>query len=143
MSSCLAFDEILKINRPEIDRLREIGDSFEDVNQADACEAFGKQVQLLEGAVIQCYKIAAVVARKSADLTEVAQVWERMSRFCQLALEVLRSLKDKYPHCGTEQLYDLVLDYKLAADKRLKAVQEEIECEKRSAIPSGLFPDPN
>ncbi|MDH7503635.1 MAG: hypothetical protein QHJ82_13105 [Verrucomicrobiota bacterium] len=142
MSRCLEFEDILRINRPEIDRLQEIGDSFESLDQAGACEMFSQQVQLLEGAVIQCYKIAAVVARKGGEFSDVAEVWERMSQFCQLALEVLRSLKDKYPHCGTAQLYDLVLDYKLAADKRLKAVQEEIECEKRSAIPNGLFPDP-
>lgn len=134
----------MRINRPEISKLREIGDSFESVDQDGACEAFGQQVQLLEGAVIQCYKIAAVVARKKGgDLSEVAEVWEQMSQFCQLALEELRSLKNKYPHCGTAQLYDRVLDYKLAADKRLQAVQEEIECEKRSAIPNGLFPDPS
>jgi hypothetical protein len=84
--------------------------------------------------------MAAAMARKADELNEVAEIWREMSAFCQPALEILAVLKDKYPGCGTPELYDAVLDYKLAADKRYKGVQEEIACQKVDP-PKGLFPE--
>jgi hypothetical protein len=84
--------------------------------------------------------MAATLARKAEDLSEVAEVWNKMSSFCQSALETLAELKHKYPDCGTTELHDLILDYKLAAEKRYKGVMEEATCQK-TQLPKGLLPE--
>lgn len=139
MPVCLSFDDILQLGAPQLAHLEQVGDSFEDVDAPGACEAFSKEVRLLEGFLTNTYAVAVSVSKRAEDLTEVAQVWERMAAFCANALHTLARLKDKYPECGTVDLYDLALDYKLACEKRFRSVMEEIECQNQS-LPKGLFP---
>lgn len=140
MKACLSFAEILEVNRPQITEMQRIGNSYPSAEAPGACDAFTRQVRLVEGIVVHTYGIAAAVARKGEDLNEVAEVWSNLSRFCQSALQGMVDLKHKYPYCGTPELYDLVLDYKLAADKRYKGVLEEAACQKLD-FPKGLLPD--
>ena len=139
MATCLNFEDILEIGRPQLEQLQQVGDSFPTADAPGACEAFAKQVRLLEGVLTQTYAIGVSIARRADDLHEVAHVWERMGLFCTAAVQRLTQLKQKYPYCGTPQLFDLSLDYKLACEKRLRSALEEIECQKQE-IPKGLFP---
>lgn len=139
MKTCLSFSDILEINRPQISEMARIASQYSGA-EAAGCEAFARQVRLVEGIVVQTYGMAAALARKAEDLQEAAEVWRKMGAFCQSALEVLAGLRDKFPHCGTTELYDLVLDYKLAADQRYRGLQEEIACQKLE-VPKGLFPE--
>ena len=102
--------------------------------------AFTRQVRIVEGIVSHTYGVAAALARKAEGLEEVADIWNRMSAFCRSAMEILSSLKDKYPDCGAPQLYDMALDYKLACDKRYRGAMEELACQK-SEFPKGLLPE--
>ena len=77
---------------------------------------------------------------KADELSEVAEVWSRMSFFCRSAMVALSSLKNKYPYCGTPELYDMVLDYKLACEKRYRGAMEEVACQK-TEFPKGLLPE--
>jgi len=140
MKTCLDFGEILEIGRPQIDELHRVGEAFPDADSEEACGQFTIQVRRLEGIVLTNYRVAAALARKGDDLREVASLWASMSQFCQAALQVLAQLKDRYPGCGTPELYDLVLDYKLAADKRYKGVAQELEC-LTTDLPKGLLPE--
>lgn len=140
MKAFLDFDDILAVGQPKIDELRRIGDSFASAEAPGAGEAFTRQVRIVEGVVIHTYGVAATLARKADDLREVGEVWSRMSLFCQSALHGLFSLKYKYPDCGTPALYDLVLDYKLACDKRFKNASAELACQK-NPFPKGLLPE--
>jgi hypothetical protein len=142
MKTCLSFSDLLDVSRPQIDEMQRIGDAYPDATSYDACVAFSRQVRLVEGIVVQTYGVAATVAKKAGDLEEVAEVWHGMSRFCQSAMEMLADLKHKYPSCGTPQLYDLLLDYKLAADQRFKGTMEEAACQT-TEFPPGLLPKPN
>jgi hypothetical protein len=63
-----------------------------------------------------------------------------MGLFCRTALASLGNLKTKYPDFGTPALYDMVLDYKLACDKRYRGALEELECQKTD-FPKGLLPE--
>jgi hypothetical protein len=142
MKACLSFSDILDVSQPQIAEMERIGNSYSDPSAPVACEAFTRQVRLVEGIVVQTYGVAAALAKKADDLKEVADVWNRMSRFCHSALRILADMKHKYPYCGTPQLYDLILDYKLAADKRYKGTLEEVACQK-TELPKGLFPKLN
>ena len=139
MATCLNFEDILDIGRPQLAQLQQVGDSFPTADAPGACEAFAKQVRVLEGVLTQTYAVGVSIARRADDLGEVAQIWEQMGLFCTAAIQCLAQLKEKYPICGTPQLFDLSLDYKLACEKRFRSAQEEIECQKQ-AIPTGLFP---
>jgi hypothetical protein len=140
MKPCVSFDDLLQINRPQIDEMQRIGDSFSDPNVPGACEAFTRQVKIVEGILVQTYGLGTALAKRAEDLLEVAEIWTGMSALCDAALQALSSLKDKYPYCGTPQLYDLALDYKLACDKRHRGVLEEIACQ-RTEFPKGIFPE--
>jgi hypothetical protein len=140
--ACIEFTEILEIYRPEIDDVKRVGNEFSNPDEEGACAAFSSQVQALEYGVAKVYQIAVRAARKARTLEETAQVWNEVIRFCQAALQVLAGLKDKFPDCGTPQLYDLVLDYKLAADKRHQRIAEEMACQM-TPFPEGLLPEPN
>ena len=139
MATCLSFDEIVALGEPQIARLLEIGNRFEDAYESGACEAFSKQVRNVESFLVQTYVIAISIARRS-DLNETLTIWEKMEDFCTSALKVLSDLKNKYSDCGTPELHDLALDYKLACQKRYNNISEEIECQNIK-IPEGLFPE--
>ena len=138
MKACLDFDDILELGRPQIQEMQRIGEAYPTADVPGASAAFTRQVRTVEGIVIQTYGVAAALTGKSGDLNEVAEIWSRMSSFCSSAMATLSSLKHKYPHCGTPELYDMVLDYKLACDKRYRGVMEELECQKVE-FPKGLF----
>jgi hypothetical protein len=137
--SCFSFAELVGLARPRLEEMRRVGDSFANADSEEACVAFTRQVVLVEGAVAQTYAAAALMARKALAPDEEAAVWQEMGSFCQAALGTLAALKGKFPRCGTTQLYDKVLDYKLACDKRYQAVMEETAC-RTTSLPQGLFP---
>ena len=140
MSVCLNFNDFLGVGQPQIEEMQRIGDTYADPNVPGACEAFTRQVRIVQGIVIQTYGVAAALAKKADDVSEVAEIWSRMSFFCRAAMVSLSSLKHKYPYCGTPQLYDMVLDYKLACDKRYRGAMEELACQK-TEFPKGLLPE--
>lgn len=140
MKPCLSFSDVVEVGRPRLNEMERVGNMYPNGDSPEACEAFTHQVVLVEGTVIQTYGMAAAFARKADELGDIAEVWKEASQFCQAALEVLSKLKDKYPYCGTPQLYDVVLDYKSAADKRCRGVMEEAECQKMD-FPKGLLPE--
>ena len=139
MATCLKFEDLIQIGEPTLSQLETVGNAYSDYNAPGACEAFAKQVRLLEGTITQNYRVAVSIAKRTADLEEVASVWKQMGDFCSQILRILSGLKVKYPYCGTPELYDLTLDYKLASDKRYRDALEEIECQKQN-LPMGLFP---
>ena len=142
MKACLSFSDILDVGQPQISEMQRIGNFYPNSEAPGACIAFARQVRLVEGIVVQTYGVAAAMVKKADDLNEVADIWNKTSRFCHSALQILADLKYKYPYCGTAELYDLVLDYKLAADKRYKGALEETTCQKME-FPKGLLPNLN
>ena len=140
MKTCINFDELIQIHQPQIEEMQRVGDSFADPRTQAACLAFTGQVRLVEGAIRQTYREAVAMARRAADATELAEIWQRMGGFCRVALQALAALKDRYPHGGAAELYDLTLDYKIACDERHAEVMEEIACQSRK-FPAGLFPE--
>ena len=140
MKACLSFSDILGVGQPQIEEMQRIGDAYPDPNVPGACEAFTRQVTIVQGIVVQTYGVAAALAKKADELSEVAEIWSGMSFFCRAAMVSLSSLKHKYPYCGTLQLYDMVLDYKLACDKRYRGAMEELACQK-TEFPKGLLPE--
>jgi hypothetical protein len=140
MRACLSFNDILEVGRAQIQAMQSIGDAYSSAEAPGACVAFTRQVRIVEGIVVQTYGVAASLARKAEDLTEIGEIWTGMSLFCRSALTILSSLKHKYPFCGTNELYDMVLDYKLACEKRYKGAMEELSCQSTS-LPKGLLPE--
>jgi hypothetical protein len=142
MKACLSFNDIIEVNQPQIQEMERVGRLHSNGDTTEACAAFTQQVRLAEGTVSQTYRLAASLARRTDELKEVEEIWKKLSQFCQSVLQVLAALKDKFPQCGTPELYDLILDYKLAADKRYQGVEEELACQKTD-FPKGLLPDLN
>ena len=140
MKPCLSFDELIEAGRPPLKELQRVGDSFFDPTSEEARTVFSRQVLLVEAMLRQTYGHAARLARKADNFDDAAEVWRRMASLCDLAIQLLLGLKDKYPRCGTGELYDLALDYRNACETRLKRTLEDKAC-LATEFPKGLLPE--
>ncbi len=137
--ACIEFTDIVRSNERQVDALSEVAARHPDPEASGACEAFSRQVRLVESVVVSTYIIAVDATRKAADLREIADTWKVMGQLCDKALGVVACLKDRYPDCGTLELYDRLLDYKNACSNRYDRVNEELLCQTMPT-PEGLFP---
>jgi len=137
--ACIEFTDIVRGNERQVEALAEVAARHPDPEAPGACEAFSRQVRLVESVVVVTYIIAVEATRKSADLREIAEVWKVMGLLCDKALGVVSSFKDRYPFCGTPELYDRLLDYKNACSTRFDRANEELLCQTMPT-PRGLFP---
>lgn len=135
MTTCLDFEQLF-VPDSRVEKLKAVGDRFSTHEEPGASEAFSKEVGSIETFTRLFYGAAMLYARKTEDPQEILALIKRVSEFCKDALQALVQLKAKYPDCGTPELYDMVLDYKMACDQRYGNLIEEIECQDLT----GLFP---
>jgi len=140
MKPCLSVDELIEAGRPPLTEMERVGNSFEDPTTEEARTAFSRQVLLVEATLRQTYGHAAKLARKADNLDDAAEVWRSMGSLCDHTLQVLASLKAKYPRCGTRELYDLALDYRNACETRHKRTLEDKAC-LATEFPKGILPE--
>jgi len=138
MKACLDIDSLIESAKPQLTEMVTVGAAFTSPHSEGACEAFSRQVFMVQGSLKQTFRAATLIAKKAPELEGIAELWARMSLFCDSVLRTLASLKEKYPECGTPALYDLALDLKRACEDRLRDVEEEIECQKID-LPKGLL----
>ncbi len=137
----LEMDVVDTVNRCNISEMEKLGESL-DPQQPGACEKFGAQVAGVHAALVHTYRIVSFVGVRTENPKIAAQYWKRMGEFCDLALSALKTLKEKFPYCGTPAVYDLALDYKLASDERYNQNILDSEC-LNLEIPTDLFPKKN
>lgn len=140
MKPCLSFDELIEAGRPPLAEMERVGNAFGDPRTEAACIALSRQVLFVEATVRQTYGYAAKLARRADTLEEAAEVWRRMGAFCDATIQMLSGLKDRYPNCGTGELYDLVLDYRNACDARHKRTLEDKACQAMD-FPKEILPE--
>lgn len=140
MNVCLSLQDLLDLSQPQIAEMQRIAALLPRSEIPCAPEKLVQQVRLVEGSLRQTYGAAAAIARRTSELRDVAEVWQSMSTYCDSILHSLRLWKDRFPDAAPSQLYDLVLDYKLACEKRLQGVREELAWEPADS-PRGLFPE--
>lgn len=129
------------VNRCNISEMEKIGKAL-DPQHHDSCQKFGIHVAGVQAALVHTYRIVSYVAVREQSPTQAAAHWKKMSEFCDLTLNALKSLKEKFPYCGTPAVYDLALDYKIASEERCTENLRDSECLKLT-IPPGLFPKKN
>jgi hypothetical protein len=133
------FSQVLSsVNRCQIEELEQKGKEL-DPSVYGSGDVFAHYVRNVQAAIIHTYQITAFRSLKQEDPKAAAELWKSMSDFCNSALTVLKTLKVRYPGCGTNELYDLTLDYKIEADKRFHQNLEDSECAKMP-VPDRLFP---
>ena len=128
-------------NRCNVSEMERVGKAL-DPSMEDSCAKFGRMVSIVQSALVHTYGIFTFAAVREKDPKQAAILWESMSDFCDVALNALKSLKEKFPHCGTPEVYDMALDYKLASEERYTQNLRDSEC-LILPIPAGLFPNKN
>src|SRR5437762_3301713 len=113
----ITLEHLNSVNRCQIAEMEKAAKDF-DPEDFGACEAFSNQVRNVQAAVIHTYQLTAFASLREADAAKAASLWKEMVAFCEEALTALKTLKDRFPHCGAPQLYDLALDYRGEAEKR-------------------------
>ena len=139
MSICLPFDDLVAVSTVHLGTLASVASQI-DSKSEQSCLVFASLVEGLEEVLRQTYQAAAKSAREADNSADTASVWEKMGVFADGVLNGLFSLKEVYIDCGTPELYDLALDYKLACQRRYADSQEEAACQNENRIPAGLFP---
>jgi hypothetical protein len=125
------------VNRCQINAMEKAGKEL-DPSRVESCEEFGNHVIAVKAALIHTYALVAHASIQEKSPEAAAELWKTMVVFCEESLNVLRKLKDLYPHCGTPQLYDLSLDYRQEAQERYLSNLEDSKCQ--TPIPDRLFP---
>lgn len=138
MTDCLTIHDITRLGREPIDELQSTAESL-DPQGEDSCEIFTRQVVQVEVTLKNTYKLAALLAKRSATLEQEAEVWQSMVEYAKGVMNALEQLKEIYPDCGTPKLHNLALDYWTAATERLSLVTGAIKCQTLP-MPAGLFP---
>jgi hypothetical protein len=138
VNDILDSDVLNSVNRCQIAEMEKIARQL-DPEQPASCARFGDQVRNVQAAIIHTWQMTAYASLRQSEPAAAAKLWKAMSEFCDHALTVLRQVKETFPRCGTPELYDLTLDYKIAADQRHYQSLEDAECALTPA-PKGLFP---
>jgi hypothetical protein len=131
------LDLVDTVNRCNISEMEKVGTEL-DPDDVNSCQTFAVHVNGVHAALIHTYRIVSYVAIRETDPGRAAEHWKKMSQFCDLTIKALKKLKDKFPNCGTNSVYDLALDYKLASDERYCQNLRDSECQNLK-IPAGLF----
>ena len=130
------LDYVNLVNECRIAEMQKAGNELTP-DRYGSCDAFQEHVRSVEAAVIHTYQITAFRAVREANPLCAAKLWQEMVKFCERALTVTKDLKDKFPGCGTQGLYNTAIDYMMEAQKRYSENLEDSECPKP---PDGLFP---
>ena len=133
-------DKLLAVvNSQQLEAMQKAGEMLNQDSE-DACERFSLSVRNVQAAIIHTYQMIASLSIQENDPGKAAEWWKCMDRFCDEALSTLKAWKDVYPHCGTPALYNLALDYKLAAQERFKENKQDAEWLRNNPTPpKGLF----
>lgn len=129
------------LNRCNVSDMERVGREL-DPSVHNSCQKFGVKVSEVQSALVHTYGIVAFLAVREKNPKQAAALWKDMSDFCDVALTALKGMKERFPHCGTPELCDLALDYKIASDERHTQNLRDSECLDQ-AIPVGLFPNKN
>jgi hypothetical protein len=128
------FDILKTVNDCQVSQLRAA------VNDPANCADFYRRVHNAEAAVIHTYQITAQASIREEDPRKASILWKDMTQFCESMLVVLRDLKEKYPTCGADNVYNTTLDYWQQAQVKYMQNLQDSECQ---TMPEGLFPPVN
>ena len=118
MTATISLSDFQDANLNEVAKLRSIAESFDE--STDSSTRFAAQVRSIEGLVRNAYQCSAIMARKTENLEDTVEIWRQMAGFCDSILEQLKSLASQHPHRATQELYDLTLDCRNAAARRME-----------------------
>ena len=139
MKPCITIDEFADSNALWSEMFT-IAMKYPDDTAPDACEEFTKTVLMFESMLRHNYRDFATNARKTDTPEEEKAIWEDAIKFCDSIIGAMNSVKYKFPHCGTNELHDLALDYRIACAKRCENSLKELKCLK-TEFPKNLFPE--
>lgn len=134
----LDLDTVDTLNRCSLSEMEKVGHSL-NPQMPDSCGQFRGHVKKVEAALIYTYGLVSFIAVHRKDPFDAANLWKQMSAFCEAALTTLREMKDRFPYCGTPEVYDMALDYKIASDEKYQQNLRDSEC-LSLPIPGRFFP---
>ena len=106
MNSCLAESDLQDLSNAMLEGFQRRVAAIPN----DLSAPFHSEARQLETELLTIYKFVALSARKTEDLTQIANAWETMVQVCDESAKRLNALAKQHPHCGAESFYDRVLD---------------------------------
>jgi hypothetical protein len=115
---------------------------YPDETSGDACIEFSEKVAILQTMLKVTYRDFALSARETETPADEMSVWLKAISYCDSLAETMTVVLDRFPHCGTQELHDLALDYRSSCMKRFENARKGLAC-KKTGLPKNLFPEMN
>jgi hypothetical protein len=135
-----ALETVSDVNDSQIRGMQEALETL-DSTRSDSSGRFQQHVKSVEAVVVYTYTLTAHLALRRPS-KEASDLWAKYIHLCDSALATLTKARERFPDCGTGELYDLTIDHRLAASERYTANLQDAECQKLK-IPDFLFPPLN
>ncbi len=109
-----------------------------EASEPASCEEFSFRVNTVREVIRPMYRAISFAAKLSGDPAKSAEHWACFIKVADFALRILKGAREKFPHCGAPELFDMALEYRHAAKVKLDQSIEDEACSKIQ-IPNGLF----
>lgn len=134
----ISLETLASLNQFPFDEMNRTAEQLDPTNQ-NSCWAFTRCVISCETALKQMYRASVLLAKEAEGDVAEAQIWKQMVVYADGAIQTLAKFEQRYPDCGTPGLYNLALDYRIAAQERFEASLSAKECQTNPVI-ARLFP---
>jgi hypothetical protein len=114
---CVNLEDFTEANREELEKLDRIAETLEG---GERCQEFIIQAIAIQGVLKFMFRLAAKAARKTESMEETVSIWECMRAACDAVASHLKQLQERHPECGGDDLYDVALDLRNAASRRIE-----------------------
>ncbi len=111
MTAAAEFEIATAVNKCHIDALSK-------ASVEPDCTEFLNCVVNVQCAIIHTYQMVAFMSVRESDPKKASELWKMVVDICDDALKALRELVKSNEACGTQELYDLALEYRGQANKR-------------------------
>lgn len=117
-AACVSLEDFTEANREELEKLDHISASLDEGEER--CRQFAVQAMAIQGVLRFMFRLAAKAARKTESMEETVRIWECVRSACDAVASRLKHLQEKHPQCGESGLYDVALDLRNAASRRIE-----------------------
>lgn len=108
-----------------------------DPDKPESSKRIEQGLELVKATVLHMHQIIGLFALRQKDPATAAMLWEHYTSLCDQALETVGAIKERFHTLEASALYDLLLDYRNAANTRHTQNLLDSQC---TPAPKGLFP---
>ncbi len=112
--------EFTEANREELEKLASIAEAHAGGADDSSSRAFATQALAIQTVLKVMFRVSARAARRTESMEDTVKIWENMLGACDATVQKLKALADLNPRWASADLYDVALDLRNAAARRVE-----------------------